>query len=399
MQKDLFIYASLFLLCMLGAFFAFNVPLVDTGAYIHSLHYFQDTSLNDYDLERVLSSYVVRRPLGILFAIPLVPLLGTRISLSIVNALFYFLGTFLVYLYFTRFFGKKMLGYLSALLYCTSLPIVLYSTMNISETPVYFFLLLGMWIIDVQLKKNTWLSHVWINLTIGLFVLSKEYIFVLYPYYVLMHVFRSVREKGVTFKNIAFDLRTVWRRIPHFLTLPLSLLPTFIFAKLSGTGYFFEGKASKFGLERLSVLGLLRLVLVTVGSFHVGVFTALTGFFLDKDARRRFFYVVVFISCLPLILGAHFLAFLSPRMVFVLFPAVVSTSAYALFRFSEYLCKKGYFSSLQIPLALSVFSYATISYVGAWFYPSHFELPENASAGAIFQITLESIMLKLGGIF
>lgn len=399
MRKDMFIYASLFLLCMLGSFFAFNVPLVDTGAYIHSLHYFQDTSLNDYDLKRVLSSYVIRRPLGILFAIPLVPLFGTRMSLSLINALFYVLGTFLVYIYFTQFFGKKILGYLSALLYCTSLPIILYSTMNISETPVYFFLLLGMWIIDVQLKKNTWLSHVWINLTIGLFVLSKEYIFVLYPYYVLMHVFRVTREKGFSSENIVLDLRKMWKRLPRFVTLPLSLLPTFLFAKISGTGYFFEGKASKFGLERLSVLGLLRLVLVTVGSFHIGVFTALSGVFLDKDARRRFFYVVVFISCLPLILGAHFLAFLSPRMVFVLFPIVVSSSAYALFRFSEYLCKKGYFNSVQIPLALSVFSYAVISYIGAWFYPSHFELPENASAGAIFQVTLDSIMSKLGAIF
>ena len=43
-------------------------------------------------------------------------------------------------------------------------------------------------------------------------------------------------------------------------------------------------------------------------------------------------------------------------------------------------------------------SYALVSYLGAWFYPAHFELPEDSGFDLIVTKTLESIMMKIGGL-
>lgn len=396
-RKTVFLYGSLVLLSILASLLYFATPLVDSGAYLTATYYFQGKTLQPFDEQRLLGSYAFQRPATSLLTVFVEPLLGARVGFTLLNVFFIIVSTWLVYVYFSRFFKDQLLGYLSAVLYVTSLPLILYGPMLLSDVSGYLVIILGLLLIDWHLQRNRWIDHVLINLEIGLFLLVREYALVLYPYYILHVCFKKMQESGITGQSFLDDIKNVWKRFPHLLTVVVSFLPTWLYAKLFSTGTFFTGKSSALSAGKLTLLGMLRVVLLFLASFHLLIFFSIFGFLKDINARRRFFYIVIFISTFPLVLAGHFLAFLSPRMIFIMFPLLVSSGAYGMYCFSLWLQKK-YFISVSWSLTICVFCYAIISYVGAWLYPSHVELPEDSGAVAIMQEVWQSVLLKLGGL-
>lgn len=394
-RKLFFFYGSLILLSALASLLYFATPLVDSGAYLTTTYYFQGKSLNAYDEQRLLESYAFQRPMTSLLAVLIEPIFGGRIGFALLNVIFIIASTLLVCVYFSHFFKNQLLGYLSALLYVTSLPLILYGPMLLSDVSGYLIIIIGLLLIDRHLQRNRWVDHILINLEIGFFLLFREYALVLYPYYLLQFFFMKMQEKGITLALFIDDVKTVQNKLPRLLTVFVSFFPTWLYAHLFSTGTFFTGKSSALSAGKLTLLGMLRVILLFLASFHVLILFSIFGFLKDKDTQRRFFYVTVFISTLPLVLAGHFLAFLSPRMIFIMFPLLVSSGAYGIHCFSLWLREK-YSISVSRSLTVCILCYALVSYLGAWLYPSHVELPEDSGATTILREVWQSVLLKLG---
>ena len=383
-MQNKYLLLSLVLLAVLGSSMYYNTVLVDSQSYVLSTYYMQGKTLLPEDEGRVLSSYTFTRPFLIVLASVLEPVVGIRQAFSVLNFLFYIGSTFLVFYYCKRKYSNETIAYIAAVLYATSLPIIVYGTRILSDVSGYFFLILGLYCIDVFIEKNTWISHLIIIIYVSISLLVREYCIILIPYYFL--------SLFIT-KQWSFDslTKSIKKNIKYCVLLVFVPLPLIIFSKIFHTLLFFSNKAATFSYDKLSFLGFVKFILVIFFSFHILWFLSVYALKYDKD--RKTYYWILLISIVPLIIGGYLFALLSPRMVFILFPFVVFAAAYTI-----YTLGKKYETHTHAFIFTFLLIYALLSFCGAWLYPAHTMIAEDAGGNVILHALINEIQQKIGGL-
>ncbi len=383
-MQNKYLLFSLVLLAILGSSMYYNTVLVDSQSYVLSTYYFEGKELLPEDEERVLSSYTFTRPFLIFFASVLEPLVGVRQAFSVFNLLFYIGSTLLVFYYCRKKYSNETIGYIAAVLYATSLPILVYGTRILSDVSGYFFLILGLYCIDVLIEKNTWMSHIIIIIYMSISLLVREYCIILIPYYLLSLFITN---------QWSFDsfMKLIKKNIKYCILLIFVPLPLIVFSKIFHTLLFFSNKTATFSYDKLSLSGFVKFIFVIFFSFHILWFLSFYALKYDKD--RKTYYWILIISTVPLIIGGYLFALLSPRMVFILFPFVVFAAAYAVYTFAK---KYEQHSFALVFTCLLV--YALFSYCGAWLYPAHTMIAEDAGGNVVIQALITEIQQKIGGL-
>ena len=145
MNAKVYIFLSLIFLSVLSGSLYYNTVLVDTQSYVLSVYYMQGKEMGDDDTERVLLSYTFKRPIEIAAVALIEPIFGVRQAYSLINMILLIVSTLLTYLFFLKLFAehekKQLIAYCGAVLYATSLPLMLYATRVLVDVAGYVSLL------------------------------------------------------------------------------------------------------------------------------------------------------------------------------------------------------------------------------------------------------------------
>lgn len=391
MKNILYCIISIIFISIIGSSLYFNAVLVDSQAYTLSVYYLQKKPLLEEDNERVLASYAFSRPLSLFVVALLEPVVGVRLGFSLLNLFLYALSALLVFYYFTKLYENENVGFIAGILYASSLPLLIYGTRIMSDITGYLFLIGGLIIIDRGLQRNTFANHLIINIYIGISLLGREYCLILIPYYFLSALFKN--------KADFFALRQrIKESIGKLLCSILIPVPTIIFSRFYHSIYFFSKKVITFSKQKITIFGFAKFFLILIASFHIGWFFAFIGLRADNNESRKIKYIILAISAMPLVIGGYLFALFSPRMVFIFFPIVIGAAAYGIYFIGTVMKEQYNKSSISIILAFLVL-YGVISYLGAWLYPAHALIPEDAGGNTVLQAVFEEIKLKIGGLF
>ncbi len=391
MKSILYCIISIILISIISSSLYFNAVLVDSQAYTLSVYYLQEKPLLAEDNERVLASYAFSRPLSLFVVAFLEPVLGVRLGFSLLNLFLYALSALLVFYYFTKLYENEIVGFIAGILYATSLPLLIYGTRIMSDITGYLFLIGGFILVDRGIQRNTFANHLLINGYIGISLLAREYCLILIPYYFLSVLFKK--------KEDFFTLRQrIKETMGKLLSSILIPVPSILFSKFYHSIYFFSNKVATFSRQKITVLGLTKFFLILFSSFHIGWFFAFIGLRADSNESRRIKYFILAISAMPLVIGGYLFALFSPRMVFIFFPIVVGAAAYGIYSLGTIMEKQYNLRSISIIIAFLVL-YGVISYLGAWLYPAHSLIAEDAGGNTVIQAIFDEIKLKVLGSF
>ncbi len=389
MKSILYCIISIILISVIGSSLYFNAVLVDSQAYTLSVYYLQEKQLLAEDNERVLASYAFSRPLSLFVVALLEPVLGVRLGFSLLNLSLYALSALLVFYYFTKLYENETVGFIAGILYASSLPLLVYGARIMSDITGYIFLIGGLIIIDRGLQRNTFANHLLINAYIGISLLAREYCLTLIPYYFLSALFK----KKADFFVLRQKIKEAMGKLLSSILIPI---PSILFSKFYHSIYFFSSKVATFSKQKITVFGFAKFFLILFSSFHIGWFFAFIGLGADDNEWRRIKYLILAISAMPLVIGGYLFALFSPRMVFIFFPIVVGAAAYGIYFIGTVIGERYNKSSSSIIIALLMF-YAAISFLGAWLYPAHNLIAEDAGGNTVIQAIFDEIKLKLGG--
>jgi hypothetical protein len=400
-KTEHYIILSLILLSILGGSMYYNTVLVDTQAYVPSVYFIQEHFLDGEELweedeERVLSSFAFKRPVEITIAAFIEPLVGVRNAYALINMFLYVFATLLTYYYTKKLFkehiSQDLIAYITAILFATSLPVIIYATRVLVDVAGYVTILLGLFLIDKFLEKQiTWKHHLTISLVLGSFLLIRDAIVILYPYYMLRYFLKQYEQKEWNIRAHLISLVSLW---PFALTL----LPQFIFMYYFDVGFLLSGKGSMITAGKYSLQGWLKFIIVHCAAFHIAWLFAFLGIKSDKNSERRTFYTTYFLCAFVYLIGIQLVALTSPRFSMVLFPVLLALAACGIHKLSEHVAQKTKISAVTIML-LCVVCYALISFFGAWLYPAHGLIVEDAGGSAVLKAVFNELKIKSGWLF
>jgi hypothetical protein len=78
-----------------------------------------------------------------------------------------------------------------------------------------------------------------------------------------------------------------------------------------------------------------------------------------------------------------------------MFPFVISAGAYGIYRFAEVFKDK---FSQEKTILFVVCVLVAISFLGAWLYPAHTMIAEDAGGNVVIQAIINEIQHKIGGL-
>ncbi len=384
---------SLLLLSILSGLLYYNTVLVDTQAYVPSTYYLQGKILGDDDTERVLQSYAFKRPVEIMAAALLEPLVGVRHAYSLLNMLIFAATTILFYYYLKEFFKnheqKENLAYIGAALCAVSLPLILYATRVLVDGAGYLTLVLGLLLIEwiFERKEIEWYHSCFVGFIVGMFLLVRDSVVILIPYF-------GLRYLHYIYINKELKRQKIWKAcavlFPFVILLPM---PEIIFMWYYNVGSVLSGKAAAITAGKYSLLGWLKFIIVHGAAFHVAYILAYFGWKHEQDSARKRFYVLYGICAFIYIIGIQLVALTSPRFTMVLFPVLLPLAATGIISLAE---KWKNTIAIHKTIICCIFIYAIISFLGAWLYPSRTLILEDAGGNAVINAVLEEIKLKLG---
>ncbi len=390
MKKEVYILGSLLLLSMLGGLLYYNTVLVDTQAYVPSVYYLQGKTLGQEDIVRVTASYAFKRPVEILVVVVLEPLIGVRQAYSLINLFLYITTTFLFYVYLKKFFASEreraeQFAYVGAVLYAVSLPLILYATRVLVDIAGYLTILLGLFLID-YVKEKRWQWHVLLGVVLGFFLLIRDPVVILFPYYFLVLI--TKKDQNILQKAAKFILVTF-----------AAILPEMMFTKIAGVGNVLSGKGAAITAGKYSIMGWLKFIIVHLAAFHIAYVFAWLGWKSEKDTSRKFFYGAYGISALVYLIGIQLVALTSPRFTMVLFPVILPLAAVGILSLAEKAEKIKTKIAVHKTLLCCILLYAIISFLGAWLYPSRTLILEDAGANAVIYAVIEEVKMKVAVLF
>ncbi len=384
---------SLLLLSILSGLLYYNTVLVDTQAYVPSTYYIQGKILGDDDTERVLQSYAFKRPIEIMAAAMLEPFIGVRQAYSLLNMAIFAATTLLFYYYLKKFFGnheqKENLAYIGAALCAVSLPLILYATRVLVDGAGYLTLLLGLLVIEwiFEKKEICWYHSCLVGLILGMFLLVRDSVVILIPYFVLRYLYYLHINKELTRQNIWKVCAVLF---PFAIFLPI---PEIIFTGYYNVGSVLSGKAAAITAGKYSLLGWLKFFIVHDAAFHSAYLFAYFGWKQEQDTARKQFYVLYGICAVLYLIGIQLVALTSPRFTMVLFPVILPLAAGGIISLAE---KWKNTCAMHKTIICCILLYAILSFLGAWLYPGRTLILEDAGGNAVINAVIEEIKMKMG---
>ncbi len=355
-NKDYLIYAVLIALSIIGSLMYFNQPLADSDHYFDTTKFIQGRNA-------VIDSPWASRMLVPLIAAAFEPVFGMPVAYSLLSILFYCLSSILVYVFFKDFFKNKDIGLISAIIFATSLPLIVWGGRPLIETAGFFFLFLGIAVIEWCLRKGRVIDYVVIGAVMALAILAKDHNYILPAYFILSVILKN----KILVKNIFNKL------LKTLAALFIALFPAYLWRKLLSLhiaskypnyiNFFFQ-----YQFNFIAILWMFGFrIFIT---FHILWIPFVFGAFMDKDEERRIFYLKNFIlEFLAIIFIFVVVGLFSPRYAFILFPFVIPLAAYGLYDGSRRLAKKLKMKNFYLIIVVFLIIYALLSYFGASLYP------------------------------
>ena len=268
-MKTTYCLLSLIFLSILSGLLYYNTVLVDTQAYVPSTYYMQGKVLGDDDTERFLQSYAFKRPAEIMAAALLEQLVGVRHAYSLLNMLILTATTILFYYWLKKFFKnheqREMLAYIGAVLYAVSLPLMLYATRVLVDAAGYLTIVLGLWVIEYVFEKKEikWYHSCVVGLMLGAFLLVRDSIVILIPYFALRYLYHLHTNKELNKENM-------WKACAVLFSFAsILLIPELLFTWYYNVGSVLSGKAAAITAGKYSLLGWLKFIIVHGAAFHL----------------------------------------------------------------------------------------------------------------------------------
>lgn len=369
----IYVFLSLILLCVLSGLMYYGTVLVDTQAYVLSVYYLQEKQLQDYDIVRVTESYAFKRPVEIGLAALVEPLFGVRHAYSLLNMIILIATTVLMYVYAKKLLKDESHAYISAVLFALSLPIILYASRVLVDCAGYLVLIIGLIAVEWVLEKKEikWHHHACAALLFGVFLLVRDTIVILYPYYFLRYL---IKEQSI-------------QKIINLWPFIFTLLPQLLFMAFFNIGFLLSGKSSAITAGKYSAHGWLKFFIVHIAAFHVLYFFALFA-----RIKEKIHYVTYAFSALVYLVGIQLVALTSPRFSMVLFPVLIPMATLGMCALAD---------KTKHPHGIILFClclYAIISFMCAWLYPAHSLIAEDAGGNAVIQAFIQEVQYKLGAL-
>src|SRR3989338_928756 len=285
MKTETYCILSLIFLTLISGSMYYNTVLVDTQAYVPSVYYLQGKQLQDDDVERATQSYAFKRPVEIVAVALMEPLFGIRQSYSILNMLLFIGATIFTFYYTKKIFKNtedaSFIGYITAILFATALPVILYATRVLVDVAGYVTILVGLFAIDAVLQKqekqqDAWYLHAAVWIMLGCFLLVRDAVIILFPYYMLQIVWRSYSREKQLGKTIIKTVQTAWPVI-------FVILPELLFMWYFDVGFLLTGKGAAITAGKYSMMGWLKFIIVHGAAFHIAYILAYVGWKQEQD--------------------------------------------------------------------------------------------------------------------
>lgn len=368
-----YVFLSLILLCVLSGWMYYGTVLVDTQAYVLSAYYLQGKQLQDYDIVRVTESYAFKRPVEIILASFIEPIVGVRQAYSAINLLILIATTLLFYYYAKKLFKDENHAYISAVLFAVSLPVILYASRVLVDAAGYLILIIGLIAVEWVLEKKEikWHHHAALAVLFGFFLLVRDTIVILYIYYFLRYL---IKEQSM-------------QKIINLWPFIFTLLPQLLFMVFFNVSFLLSGKSSAITAGKYSALGWLKFFIVHIAAFHL-----LYIFALFAKIKEKIHYVTYAFSAFMYLAGIQLVALTSPRFSMVLFPVLIPLATLGICAFADKT------KHPQRIIFFCVCIYAIFSFMCAWLYPAHNLIAEDAGGTAVIQAFIHEIKYKLGGL-
>ena len=283
----------------------------------------------------------------------------------------------------------RSLAYISEALYAVSLPLILYAARVLVDAAGYLTIVLGLWVIEwiFEKKEIKWYHSCVVGLIFGMFLLVRDSIVILIPYFGLRYLYHLHTNKELNKENM-------WKACAVLFSFAsILLIPELLFTWYYNVGSVLSGKAAAITAGKYSLLGWLKFIIVHGAAFHIVYLLAFFGWKKEQDKERKIFYTFYGLCALMYLIGIQLVALTSPRFSMVLFPVLLPLAALVIISIAE---KWKQTSAVHKTIICCILLYAIISFLGAWLYPSRTMILEDAGGNAVINAVLEEIKMKLG---
>ncbi len=355
-RKDVLCILFLIVITILSSVMYFGHTRTDSEGYIELVKYFRGENAD-------FLYHWASRPLVPFFAYLLTPLFDVKVAFGIINVIFLCLTTTLLYVFFKDFFDDYKIGFITALLYPLSFPVILIGPQVLTDAAGNFFLVFLIFFIEKRFKMFNIRTFILFSLIVSLALLVRETLIVVFIYLLLSLL---VRKKHFLIKKLKFF-------IVGILSLIVSFLPLFLWKYFTKTKSYSLTEGVKINADKLLSFKYFLVFIIRSGiTFHIAWMFALIGFCLDKERVRRTVYYKLLLTLSPLViigyLASAYWHNYDLRHTFYLFLLILPLASYGLYSVSIFL-KERYGVNEYLLMILSIVIYGLISFIGAYFVP------------------------------
>jgi len=261
----------------------------DSQGYLLVARYFLGEELPSSSLP--LLKYRLFSPVVPFIASFLARIFSLRYTFLFLNLLFWLISVYLIYR-FSKNLLNQQLAYYCALLFTTSLPLIVWGLPIMVDMAAFFFAIL--FCLEIThlstVKRSRFLI---IALTLPLAILTKPNLISLLLFFILYDIFQE-----------------------HYVRIPAVLIITLIL--VGGVYLYLDLRLEDFlAYGYLRHQGFFYVLNSLVFCFHWGGPLAVWGFYLERGHRK--FYLTYLASTF----GCYLLFVHNPRLMFVVYPAVL----------------------------------------------------------------------------
>ena len=313
----------------------------DSNGYIFILRVFRGVASPEEGA--VVGWHGILRPVVPVLAVPLSFLFGYRDSIAIVNLALLLAGTVVVYVFVEKLFDSQ-LATISAILFATSVPVLVYSVAVLTDGAGYTFLVFGIVAILFWVEERGFGSWLLVGALVGVAMLAKETTVVLFIFLLIRLIEkRSMKQLKLTIVVAAIGLLLagVW-----------SIAIGYNYFQFYQAGLVFHGVGYKGAL-----VNPREFLISLVHAFYFVLPFAFIGFF-KVDNKRFKVLLEIFISVLPLLMLWPTLP--EGRFAFLLFPAMLPLASVGLAEASASLGERPLLGKIQAKYWLFLFVLAIV---------------------------------------
>lgn len=261
----------------------------DSEGYLLVTRYFLGEEISSSSLP--LLKYRLFSPVVPFIASLLAQFLPLEYTFLFLNICFWLLSVCLFY-QFSKSLLNEQLAYYCALLFTTSLPIIVWGLPVMVDMAAFFFVVLNCLLITRLFSKKS-PAYLFVALILPLSILTKPNLVSLLVFFVLYAV---SQKQYLRILPVVFITLIMIGAV--YLCLGLGLKDFLTYSYLRHQGLFYVLNALSF-------------------CFHWGLPLAVWGFWLEKSKRK--FYLTYLISTL----GFYLVFIHNPRLIFIIYPAVI----------------------------------------------------------------------------